>query len=201
MEKNFVTVAQERYTTKQYNADKHLSKEQIDNLKEILRLCPSSINSQPWKFIFVSDEVLKNRLAEVSFFNEEKIKQASHLVVFTAIDDLAAFETRITETLPEGSVAYFNRMVKPKGEAAVKSWWHNQVYLSLGYFLSACASLHIDSTPMEGIDMSAYDSILGLQGHKTLFAVAIGYRDENDANQPSVKAKSRLSLNTVVEER
>lgn len=74
----------------------------------------------------------------------------------------------------------------------------HQVYLSLGFFLSACAQLEIDSTPMEGINTAEYDRILDLKGYKTLFAAVIGYRNPDDANQPSVKPKSRLPLDEVV---
>ena len=52
---NFLSLAQNRYTTKIYN-EKTLSKETLEQLKEILRLAPSSINSQPWEFILVGDK-------------------------------------------------------------------------------------------------------------------------------------------------
>ncbi len=195
---SFLTVATNRYTTKKYNPAQKISPEKVEQLKAILRLSPSSINSQPWKFIFVSETEKKNELAEVSYFNEQKIKEASQLVVFTAIDDVAKFEEQIREHLPEGSVQYYNQFLKPLPEAEIKAWLQHQVYLSLGFFLSACAQLGIDSTPMEGIQNEAYDQLLGLNGYKTLFAVAIGYRNPEDANQPALKAKSRLAAEQVI---
>lgn len=195
---SFLDLAKNRYTTKKYNKEK-ISREQINDLKEVMRLCPSSINSQPWKFVFISDEKLKKELASVSYFNEEKINDSSDLVVFTVIDDIEIFEKQIAENLPEGSVNYYYQRVKPKGEAAIKVWMRSLVYLSLGYFLSAAASMGLDSTPMEGIDTEEYDRILGLKGYKTVFATVVGRRDSEDANQPSVKPKSRLPLEKVVE--
>ncbi|MFC4262658.1 nitroreductase family protein [Ferruginibacter yonginensis] len=196
---NFLSLAQNRYTTKKYNPTKKVSNNDIESLKEILRLSPSSINSQPWKFIFVSDEAIKNALAAESFFNEPKIKDASHLVVFCAVDDIATFENQIQQHLPEGAVGYYNQFIKPQSEAAIKSWLQHQVYLSLGCFLSACATMAIDATPMEGIKIDAYNSILKLKNYTSLFALAIGYRDDNDTNQPSVKPKSRLHLDDIIE--
>ena len=52
----FLEVAQNRYTTKTYNGE-IIPEETLHVLKEILRLAPSSINSQPWQFIFVGDEI------------------------------------------------------------------------------------------------------------------------------------------------
>lgn len=137
-------------------------------------------------------------MASHSYFNEEKVVDGSCLVVFTVADDIDLFDARIETYLPEGSVKYFREVVKPKGEQAIKNWMQHQVYLSLGFFLSACAAMNIDSTPMEGIDTEAYDKLLDVKGYKTLFAVTIGYRDPNDANQPAVKPKSRLPLSDVV---
>lgn len=196
---NFTTLANSRYTTKKYDPVKKIPEEQIGQLKEILRLSPSSINSQPWKFTFISDESLKAELAAVSYFNEQKIKDASHLVVFSAIDDISLFEKQIQEHLPEGSVTYYNTFLKPLPEAEIKSWLQHQVYLSLGFLLSACASMDIDSSPMEGIQTDAYARILKLDGYKPLFAVAMGYRNPEDANQPSFKPKSRLDMDAVID--
>jgi len=80
----------------------------------------------------------------------------------------------------------------------VKNWLSKQVYISLGYFLTACASMGIDSTPMEGIDNQEYNKILNLNQYHTLFAVAIGYRNPEDANQPSIKSKNRLPLEKII---
>ncbi len=196
---NFLDLAKNRYTTKKYDPNKKVPDVQIEQLKEILRLSPSSINSQPWKFTFVSGEREKRELADVSNFNEQKINDASHLVVFCVIDNIEKFEEQIRKNLPESAVAYYDRFIKPRQETEIKSWLQHQVYLSLGFFLSACAALGIDSTPMEGIKNEEYDKILQLNGYKTLFAVALGYRASDDANQPSVKPKFRLGLEDSIQ--
>lgn len=195
---DFLTIAQQRYTTKKYLDSAKIAENDILKLKEILRLSPSSINSQPWHFTFVSDEKIKAELASHSFFNQQKINEASHLVVFHVINDLQKFEDQINEHLPVGSVNYYHTFLKPLPAEDIKAWLKNQVYLSLGFFLAACASLNIDSTPMEGIKTDEYDKVLKLDGYQTLFAVAIGRRNPEDANQPSLKAKARINLETMV---
>lgn len=196
---SFLNIAKNRYATKAYNQNERIPEETIERLKEIIRLSPSSINSQPWKFTFVSDGSIKKKLADASYWNAQRINEASHLVVFSAINDIEKFEEQIKGNLPEGAINYYNQFLKPKGETEIKSWLQHQVYLSLGFFLSACASLNIDSTPMEGLINDEYDDILQLKGYKTLFSVAIGYRNPEDANQPSTKPKSRLPLEHVVQ--
>ena len=194
---NFLELAKNRYTTKSYRNEK-ISEDKIQELKEILRLAPSSINCQPWKFYFIDNQDTKNTLAKVSFMNEERVKQASHLVIFSVIDDIELFESQMSNYITETAIDFYNKTMKTRGVETVKNWLSKQVYISLGYFLTACASMGIDSTPMEGIDNEEYNKILNLNQYHTLFAVAIGYRNPEDANQPSIKPKNRLPLEKII---
>lgn len=195
---SFLDIAQKRYTTKKYDSSKKIDEHTIEKLKEILRLSPSSINSQPWKFTFVADEEIKSRLAEFSLGNREKVLDASHIVIFSVVKDAEAFENNKLKLLPEYTTTYYNRVLKPSGDEQIMTWLTSQVYLSLGFFLSATATLGIDSTPMEGINTKEYDAILKDDNYKTLFAVAIGYRDKEDENQPSLSPKFRLDAEDVI---
>lgn len=197
---NFLEQMKNRYTVKKYNPQGEVTEQQVAELKQILNLSPSSINSQPWNFIFVNDPELKQQLGNKSYFNKEKVLESSYIIVFQVIKDVENFEKQIEENLPEGAVNYYRTMVKPKGEEAVKSWLRHQVYLSLGVLLSACAAMGIDSTPMEGIEPDGYDAVLNNEKYETLFAVAIGERDETDANQPKFNPKKRLNAEKVIVE-
>ena len=172
---NFLNLAQNRYTTKMYNG-KRIPEDTLNQLKEILRLAPSSINSQPWQFVFVG---------------EERVKAASHIVIFRVLESVARFEQEAPSYISESGFAFYQKYIKSQGDAHVEAWMGHQVYVALGYFLSACAAMGIDSTPMEGILPTEYDKHLPKDGYRTLFAVAIGYRDPEDANQPDRTPKQR----------
>lgn len=196
----FLDTMKNRYTTKKYDKTKKLTKEQLEDLKQIVHLAPSSINGQPWKITFVEDEAMKEKFAEASMFNKEKINDATALVVFSAIDNLEIFEKQAKENLPEMAFGYYENFLKPQSEEVVKNWFSRQVYLALGVFLSACAEMKIDSTPMEGIETQKYNELLKQEGNYTaLFAVAVGLRDENDENQPSITPKIRVDFDTIIE--
>lgn len=196
---DFLKLAQTRYTTKKYSG-KQIPETEIAKLKEILHLAPSSINSQPWQFVFVEDNATKEAFAKVSMMNEEKIKKASHLVIFMANSDLPFFEEKLQRATNPYAIDFYQQRLKVKGDVALYSWINNQVYIALGFFLSACAAMGIDSTPMEGILTTEYDKILGDKHYTTLFAVAIGYRDEEDTNQLHLKTKTRLAKEEVIKE-
>lgn len=198
---NFKNIAQQRYTTKKYDGNQKINAEIIQELKEILSLTPSSINSQPWKFSIISSIDVKDQLAEQSYFNAQKIKDASHLIVFSGIDNIELFEELSIANAAEGSKIFYNNFIKTQPEEITKAWIKNQVYISLGFFLAACSTMHIDSTPMEGINQVEYDKIINPSGnYKSFFAVAIGKRSLDDTNQPSVTVKQRLSQEITIEE-
>lgn len=195
---NFLEKMKSRYTVKKYNPQGIISEEQLQQLKEILQLSPSSINSQPWNFVFVNNFEIKQQLAEASYFNKEKVLESSQLIVFQVIKNPEDFERQIEENIPEGSVNYYRTFVKSHGNDYIKSWLRSQVYLSLGVLLSACADMEIDSTPMEGIETEKYDAILNNEKYETLFAVAVGRKSEDDKNQPTHTPKKRLEKRKVI---
>ncbi|GAL77002.1 oxygen-insensitive NAD(P)H nitroreductase [Nonlabens ulvanivorans] len=111
---SFINAMQERYTTKQYDSSKKIDGDTINQLKEILRLSPSSINSQPWKFTFVSNQDTKEQLSKVSWINTSKVVDCDTLVIFSRIDNLDLFEKQIESELPKGAVDYYKENVKPQ---------------------------------------------------------------------------------------
>jgi nitroreductase/dihydropteridine reductase len=196
---DFLDLMKERYTTKKYNPSLNIDKEAIEKLKQILRLTPASLNSQPWKFTFVSNRQTKEELALESMHNAERILDCDTVVVFSRIDDIAYFEEQIQRELPQRQLNYYNEYIKSLPESEIKHWFSRQLYISLGFFLSACMTMEIDSTPMEGIIPERYNEILGLEKFYTDFAVCIGYRAEGDPNQVHKTPKSRIDIDKIVQ--
>jgi nitroreductase/dihydropteridine reductase len=196
---NILDLIQKRYTAKKYNAKKAIPQEKIEDLKEILRLTPSSINIQPWKFTFVQNQEIKAKLASVSMHNGEKINQAQLLVVFSVADDLDAFQKVVDNELGEARRNWYNQIKASMPEADLKIWLSKQVYIALGVSLTASAALGLDSTAMEGIESDKYKTILNMATYKPLFAMAVGYASAEDSNRIEVTPKSRRLLENVIE--
>lgn len=190
---DIIKLLQSRYTTKVYDPSFRLSEEQLATIKEVLRLSPSSINSQPWAFELIEDESLKSVLAEESRSNLERVKQASLLIVFYTYRDVETFiKERIdTQETPAQAQTYFHNYVASQGSEAIQAWQTHQIYIALGVLLTSLASMGLDSTPMEGIDVDKYDKILGREKYRPVLAVLVGRHAEDDFNHPSRKSKQR----------
>jgi nitroreductase len=62
----FIELVRKRRSTRKY-LQKALPREIIDQCLEAAHLAPSACNAQPWYFIVVDDEKVKNELADIAF--------------------------------------------------------------------------------------------------------------------------------------
>ncbi len=181
-----------RHATKGFDAAKKVPAHDLDELLEVLRLSPSSYGIQPWKFIVVSDQILKDKL-QVAAYNQAQVGQSSHLIVLCAKESLdepyilsIISDVAKTRGIPENTLNSYRDMMlgsaKRQTQEQLAIWNQKQVYIALGTLLTACALKQIDACPMEGFDAKEFDEILGLK-EKGLHATVIcpiGYRGDGD---------------------
>ncbi|MGK0352510.1 MAG: nitroreductase, partial [Planctomycetota bacterium] len=191
-----------RYAVKSFDSAKKIPDDAWETLEQSLVLAPSSFGLQPWKFLIIDDQDLRAKLREASW-NQAQVVQADRYVVFTALrtttdDDVDRLMQRTSEvrgTPIENLTGYRNVIADflLKGWAAkdLFGWNARQTYIALGQFMTAAASMGIDTCPMEGIDMNSYDELLGLKEtrYATLCACAIGYRSADDKYAPAAKVR------------
>lgn len=191
-----------RYATKAFDASKRISDADWQTLSEALRLSPSSYGLQPWKFIVVKNADVRKKLRAVSW-NQSQIEDASHLIVFASlkkvdeayVDQFIAATASTRGLAVEGLKGYRDMMVgdlvKGPRSAIIGSWAQRQTYLALGNLLTTAAMLEIDACPMEGLDPTKYDEILGLDksAYATAVVATLGYRSAEDATQKYAKVR------------
>ncbi len=200
-----------RYATKKYDSSKKISESDLDILKNVLTLVPTSNGLQPFKFLIVEKPDVRILLRDKSY-GQSQITDASHLVVMCAFKNIDSdfVENYLTlnsnhRNVPIENLAGFrnhlHRTVVSKSENEILEANSKQVYIALGHLLHAAAQLRIDASPMEGFDAIGYDEILGLS-EKNLHATvvcALGYRSEEDAYQFQKKVrKSQDDLFEVI---
>ncbi|HAF5183125.1 TPA: oxygen-insensitive NAD(P)H nitroreductase [Salmonella enterica] len=215
---DIVSVALQRYSTKAFDPSKKLTAEEADKIKTLLQYSPSSTNSQPWHFIVASTEKGKARVAKSAaanyVFNERKMLDASHVVVFcakTAMDD-AWLERVVDQEEADGRFATTEaKAANDKGRrffadmhrVSLKDdhqWMAKQVYLNVGNFLLGVAAMGLDAVPIEGFDAEVLDAEFGLKekGYTSLVVVPVGHHSVEDFN--AGLPKSRLPLETTLTE-
>ncbi len=220
MEHDITYYAKKRHTAKAYEPNKKISNGNMEKIKELLRYSASSTNSQPWHFLIASTDKGKSRIAKANEamypFNNPSILGASHVVVFCS--RLTIEEDHLSKVLEQeekdgrfdADPAFKEQMdagrkffinLHKHDYKDVQHWMDKQVYLNIGQFLLGIATLGIDATPMEGIDVKSIDEEFGLRekGYTSLVAVTLGYHHpENDYN--ATLPKSRLPYSEILTE-
>lgn len=198
-----------RYATKIFDPSKTIPDDTWNALERSLVLTPSSFGLQPWKFIVVRNEAIREKLLPESW-GQRQVVDCSHYIVFarrttTTAEDIREYVDAIAATrgVPVGSLDGYKAMMNGfiERHPDLSGWAANQVYIALGQFMAACAALGVDACPMEGLMPAKYDEILGLRGtrYTTQVACAIGFRSPDD--KYAAAAKVRFPAASVIEYR
>jgi nitroreductase len=191
-----------RYATKKFDPLRKIPAEIWHTLEQALVLSPSSFGLQPWKFIVVTDEAVRAKLMPVSW-GQAQVTTCSHHVVFAHnrgvdaayVDKFIARQVELRGGSAEALAPYRAVIVgfleKTAEAGKLDDWAIRQLYIALGNLLTSAALLGVDACPMEGIDPSAYDEILGLQGSdfSTVVACSVGYRLAEDKYAGAAKIR------------
>lgn len=198
---HFINNQNWRYATKKFDATKKISTEDLNTLKEAIRLSSSSYGLQPYQVIIVENPELRAKLQPAAY-GQTQVVDASHLIVFanqTNVGDneIDAYIENISKIreIPKDALIGFENYIKSTiskfAEDAKNIWASKQTYLALGNLLNAAAELKIDVTPMEGFNPVQVNEILGLDklGLNASLMATIGYRHEEDATQHLKKVR------------
>ncbi len=201
-----------RYAVKKFDPTRKIPAEDWQTLEQVLVLTPSSFGLQPWRFVVITDQALKDQLVPISW-GQRQVADASHVVVFTARQPLTESDvdryiarTAAVRGVETASLAGFKKMmmsslVPPPPGIDVHHWAALQAYIALGNFMTSAAMLGIDTCPMEGILPKKYDELLGLAGEGlcTVVVAVAGYRasDDKHATLPKVRFDTAEVVHTI----
>ncbi len=197
-----------RYATKQFDTSKSIPDETWSALATSLILTPSSFGLQPWHFIVVKNQEIREELLPHSW-GQKQVTDCSHFVVLAAKTSMSevAIDSFLKRTIKVrgGEIDQLNPyrdmmlgFIGQMDESKQLQWAKLQTYIALGQLMTSAAVLGIDACPMEGINPTEYDRILELpeKGLTTSVACALGYRSAEDkyATAPKVRFEMSESL-------
>lgn len=205
-----------RHACKKFDKTKVVSPEHLHTILEAGRLSPSSFGLEPWKFLVIEQEELKQKLYPIAWGARNSIDGASYLVIFLArkkVDtlhgsdymkhmmyDVHHFPADVAEPRMETIANFQEKDFKlTESDRAIFDWACKQTYIALGNMVTVAAMLGVDSCPIEGFNRDAVEKLLANEGilDTTHFGVSVmagfGYR----AVEP--RPKTRQSFDDVVQ--
>ncbi|PHB27629.1 NAD(P)H-dependent oxidoreductase [Bacillus pseudomycoides] len=206
-----------RHACKEFDVNKKVSDKDFHFILETGRLSPSSFGFEPWKFVVIQNQDIRNKLLPVAWGVQKQLPTASHFVVILARkkEDMIYDSSYISnfmkniQQLPEEVVTMKLGFYKAfqetdfqlfESDRAMFDWASKQTYIALGNMMTAAAQIGIDSCPIEGFHQEKVEAILKEEGivsgdtFGVSVLVAFGYR----AEEPK-RDKTRQTMDMVVE--
>lgn len=205
-----------RYACKKFDENKRIPEADFNTILEVARLSPSSFGFEPWKFLVIENQALKEKLLPISWGGQNSLKGASHFVILLArkkVDTVvdAPYITHIMKDIKHMPDEVMDMMRQAYGnfqqndfnllesDRAIYDWASKQTYIALANMMTAAAMLGIDSCPIEGFNIKAVEELLATEGivDTNHFGVSImagfGYRDEEPHRE-----KTRQAIEDIV---
>ncbi|MGG3652082.1 NAD(P)H-dependent oxidoreductase [Bacillus pseudomycoides] len=206
-----------RHACKEFDVNKKVSDEDFHFILETGRLSPSSFGFEPWKFVVIQNQDIRNKLLPVAWGAQKQLPTASHFVVILVRkkEDMIYDSSYISnfmkniQQLPEEVVTMKRGFYKAfqetdfqllESDRAMFDWASKQTYIALGNMMTAAAQIGIDSCPIEGFHQEKVEAILKEEGivsgdtFGVSVLVAFGYR----AEEPK-RDKTRQTMDMFVE--
>lgn len=212
-------VFENRCSTRYYDPNKKISQEDFAAILEFARLSPSSVGSEPWKFLVIQNKALLDKLKPFSWGMQYQLDDCSHLVIILAkknarydtpfFRDVAVRRGLQGEQLEKALEKYKGlqevEMKTAESERALFDWTSKQTYIALANMLTGAAAIGVDSCPIEGFNYDKMNEVLAAEG---LFdpnewgvsvAATFGYRARETLlkNLVDQLKKSSLGLNNL----
>ena len=185
-----------RVSTRYYDPARKISAEDFAAILDFGRLSPSSVGSEPWKFLVIQNQELREKIKPVAWGMQATIAEASHLVILLAKKHARYDSPFFSELMnrrgftPEQRAAALERyrsfqihdIAIAGDERALFDWASKQSYIALANMLTGAAMLGIDSCAVEGMDYAAMEHILAQAGlldpaeYGVSVAATFGYR-------------------------
>ena len=193
-----------RVSTRYYDPARKISAEDFAAILDFGRLSPSSVGSEPWKFLVIQNQELREKIKPVAWGMQATIAEASHLVILLAKKHARYDSPFFSELMnrrgftPEQRAAALERyrsfqihdIAIADDERALFDWASKQSYIALANMLTGAAMLGIDSCAVEGMDYAAVEHILAQAGlldpaeYGVSVAATFGYRARDIQPKP-----------------
>jgi nitroreductase len=167
-----------RRSIKHFDPAHKLSEQEIAKLMSLAMLSPTAFNVQHWRFVLVTDPVLRQQIRTVSW-NQAQIEEASLLIVLAA--DLQAWAKQ-----PQRYWANAPQVVQDHLIPAIGHYYENNERVQRDEAMRSCGiaaqtimlaakEMGYDTCPMDGFDFDAVAKLLNLPAdHTPAMFVVVG---------------------------
>jgi nitroreductase len=162
---NVTQAITERRSVKAFDPQHRMSEQEINQLMSLAMLSPTAFNIQNWRFVLVTDPVLRQQIRAASW-NQAQVEEATLLIVLTAdLNAWAKQPERYWKNAPKAASdvlvsmigQYYQSNDQVQRDEAMRSCGMAATTLML-----AAKEMGYDTCPMDGFDFAAVSKLLNL---------------------------------------
>ncbi len=151
---------------------------------------PSSFGMEGWKFLVITNQKLKEELKPYCW-NQPQITTCSHLIVILAAINRLRSDSGVpikrfkrrkgSKDMVEKYLIKYKDYIKNvigEDDESIFQWSARQTYIAAANMMTAAATIHIDSCPIEGFERDKVEEILKLntKEFRVSLLLPFGYR-------------------------
>ena len=167
---NVTQAIQQRRSIKHYDPTHRMTSQEIESLMALAMLSPTAFNIQHWRFVVVTDPVLRHQIRSVSW-NQAQVEEASLLIVLAA--DLKAWAKapnrywanapqKVQDYLVPAIGQYYENNEQAQRDEAMRSCG-----IAAQTIMLAAKEMGYDTCPMDGFDFDAVAKLINLPSDHT----------------------------------
>ncbi|WP_338754365.1 nitroreductase family protein [Bacillus sp. FJAT-52991] len=190
---DFLDLIQERRSANNFLTDHPISKKELNEMFELVKLAPSAFNLQHTKYIVVTDPEVKEKMKEAAY-GQYKVESASAVIL--VLGDKKAFQqaAQIYEGLKLLGIVSpqeYDHMVNDtvsfydgRGEAFQKDEAIRNASLSAMFFMLVAKEKGWDTCPMIGFDPEAMRQILPISDEDEIVLMMTIGKEKVESRKP-----------------
>lgn len=199
---DYQSVIRERHSVRHYDPSVKISREELEEILKEATLAPSSSNLQPWRFLVIDDQTLKEKLHPIAN-NQQQVLDAS--AVIAVLGDMRWYEQGEKIYTMSYEAGYMTEEIKQRFIHVAENVYANmsdEIKTSIVDIDAGLASMQLmlsakargyDTVPMGGYNKEQFVKEFNIPEHyRSVMLIAIG-----KAATPA-RATVRLPLEDVV---
>jgi len=186
-----------RRAIKKFDSSYKMTSEQVDSLMKLAVLSPTSYNQQNWRFVTITDEIIKNKIS-IAARNQAQPKDGSLVILLCG--NLNAWKDNPLQywrnSTPEKQEHVKNALEKKYADSSENR--RDEAMRSCGFaaqtIMLAARQMGLDSCPMVGFEYDEIAKIIQLpEDHLIVLMVVVG-----KSSEPAGVRGGQLDLDDVV---
>lgn len=202
-----------RFATKKFDPTQSINEKDWNIILESARLSPSSFGYEPWKFLVIDNNEIREDLKPIAWGAVNSLEGANKFIIALARKNVVYNSNHVkhivedvlglsySESSPQSQFfkKFQEKDFKLTDDKSLYNWAIKQTYIPFANMMTTASFLGIDSCPIEGFNIDEVESYLSKKGLINLEEFGVAYMAGFGYRTTDIPTKKRQSVEEVIE--